>query len=211
MVFNDISGRSLNLIKSKIKAKFHELKSSKTPELFEKEMFNAQKVLKEYDNELVCEKIDKIINKYLDKYELYIRENKSPIGRIFCAINSVSGLQGITPRKFNEFKMAITDYLNNEPIESVEKCSSELMRKISDCTHENIANKVNGFIEAYSIDRINELKADGKFNVESGLELLKPKKNIDAEELMKKMSLKKIISHAFNRIINNIRRLFSRN
>ncbi|WP_323086819.1 hypothetical protein, partial [Providencia alcalifaciens] len=42
VIFNGISDRSLNLIKSKIKARFNELKLSENPELFEKEMFNAQ-------------------------------------------------------------------------------------------------------------------------------------------------------------------------
>lgn len=176
VVFNDISGRSLNLIASKIKAKFDELKSSGKPELFEGEMLNAQELLKKYDNKLVCEKINKIIDKYLEESELYICENKSPISRIWYAINSVFRLQDITSHKFNEFKMAITDYLNNEPIESVEKCSSELMQEILNHTHENIANKVNNFIEVYSIDRVNELKGYANFSVESKPELLKPKK-----------------------------------
>lgn len=208
VIFNEISGRSLNLIESKIKAKFNELKSSETPELFEREMFNAQEILKKYDNKLVCEKINKIVNKYLDEYELYIRENKSPINRIWCAMNSVFGLQDITPRKFNEFKMAIIDGFNKEPIENIERYSSELMQKISNYTHQNIAKKVNDFITIHSIDRVNELKRDENLRVESKSEILAPQENISTEELMKDISLKKIISHVFKRVINNIRRLF---
>ncbi|WP_353244269.1 hypothetical protein [Providencia sp.] len=208
VVFNEVSARSLNLIESKIKAKFNELKSSKTPELFEREMLNAQEILKKYDNKLVCEKINKIINKYLDEYELYIRENKSPISRIWCAINSVFGLQDITPHKFNEFKMAIIDGFKKEPIENIEKYSSDLMRNMSSYTHKNIANKVNDFITSYSIDRVNELKRDENLSVESKTEILAPQENISTEELMKDISLKKIISHVFKRVINNIRRLF---
>ncbi|MEQ5137596.1 MULTISPECIES: hypothetical protein [Providencia] len=211
VAFNGISDRSLNLIKSKIKAKFNELKSSKTPELFEREMFNAQGVLKKYDNELVCGKINNIINKYLDKHEIHIRESKSPISRVWYAINSVNSLQDITPRKLNEFKMAITDYLKEEPIENIEKYSSELMQKISNYTHKNIVEQVNDFITAYSGGRVNELKGYEKISVESKSELLKPKENIDAEELMKSLSLKKIISHVFKRVINNVRRFFSKN
>lgn len=211
VIFNGISYRSLKLIKSKIKAKFNELKSSKNPELFEREMFNAQEILKKYDNELVCKKINNIINKYLDKHEVYIRKNKSPIGRFWYAINSVNSLQDITPRKLNEFKMAIIDCLKEEPIENIEKYSSELMQKISNYTHKNIAEQVNDFITAYSRDRINELKGYEKISVESKSELLKPKENIDAEELMKSLSLKKIISHVFKRVINNVRRFFSKN
>ncbi|HHR6130691.1 TPA: hypothetical protein ACS72K_002311 [Providencia alcalifaciens] len=211
VIFNGISDRSLNLIESKVKAKFNELKSSKNPELFEKEMFNAQGVLKKYDNKLVCEKINNIINKYLGKYDVYIGENKSPISRFWHAINSVSLLQDITPRKFNEFKMAITDYLKDEPIENIEVYSSKLKRNISGFTHENIAEKVNNFIEAYSTDRVNELKGYEKISVESKPELLQPKENIDTEELMKSLSLKKIISHVFKRVINNVRRFFSKN
>lgn len=211
VIFNGISDRSLNLIKSKVKAKFNELKSSKNPELFEREMFNAQEILKKYDNELVCEKINNIINKYLDKHEVYIRGNKSPISRFWYAINSVNSLQDITPRKLNEFKMAIIDCLKKEPIENIENYSSELMQKISNYTHKNIAEQVNNFIEIYSADRVNELKGDEKFSVENNPELLKPKENIDTEELMKSLSLKKIISHVFKRVINNVRRFFSKN
>ncbi|WP_273804491.1 hypothetical protein [Providencia rettgeri] len=211
VVFNEISVRSLNLIESKIKAKFNELKSSKTPELFEREMFNAQEILKKYDNKLVCEKINKIINKYLDEHELYIRENKSPISRFWYAVNSVFGLQDITPRKFNEFKMAIRDDFKKEPIENIEKYSSDLVRKISNYTHENIAKKINDFITTHLIDRINELKGDEKLSDTSKAELLEPKENVTTEELLKEVSLKKIISHVFNRVINNIRRFFVRN
>ncbi|WP_369309877.1 hypothetical protein [Providencia rettgeri] len=211
LVFNKISDRSLNLIEGKIKKKFKELTLSKNPELFEEEMINAQKTLKKYDNELVCNKLNVIINKYLDKYDSYIRESKSPMARIYFAINSVSNLQDITSRKFNEFKMAIIDGFKREPIENIEKYSSDLMRKISNGTHQNIAKKINDFIEIHSMDRINELKGDKKISVESTPELLEPQKNIDTEELMKEISLKKIISHVFNRIINNIRTLFSRN
>lgn len=211
VIFDGISNKSLNLIKSKIKAKFNELKISETPELFEREMLNAQGILKKYDNKLVCEKINNIINKYLDKHEVYIRESKIPISRVWYAINSVSLLQDITPRKFNEFKMAIIDYLKEEPIENIEKYSSELMQKISSYTHKNIANQVNDFIEVYSLDMVNELKKDKKISIESKPELLQPKENIDTEELMKSLSLKKIISHVFKRVINNVRRFFSKN
>lgn len=211
VIFDGISDRSLDLIESKIRAKFNELKSSENPERFEKEMFNVQEILKKYDNELVCKKIDNIINKYLDKHEVYIRESKSPISRIWCAINSVSLLQDITPRKFNEFKMAITGYLKEEPIEDIQESSKKLRDKISSYTHENIAEKVNDFIEVYSIDRVSELKGCEKFSIESKTDLLQPKENIDTEELMKSLSLKKIISHLFNRVINNIRKIFSKN
>jgi hypothetical protein len=211
VIFDGVSDRSLNLIKSKIKTKFNELKSSKTPELFEREMFNAQGILKKYDNKLVCEKINNIINKYLDKHEVYIRENKSPISRFWYAINSVNSLQDITPRKFNEFKMAITDCLKEEPIEDIKEYSSKLMQKISSYTHKNIADQVNDFITVYSGDRVNELNGYEKFSVESKSELLKPKENIDIEELMKSLSLKKMISHVFKRVIDNVRRFFSKN
>ncbi|ETT01552.1 hypothetical protein [Providencia alcalifaciens] len=211
VIFNRISDRSLNLIKSKIKAKFNELKLSETPELFEREMFNAQGVLKKYDNELVCGKINNIINKYLDKHEVYIRENKSPISRIWYAIHSVSLLQGIRPRKFNEFKMAIIDYLKEVPIEDIKEYSSKLKKEISNYTHKNIADQVNDFITAYFGDRVNELKGYEKISIESKPDLLQPKENIDTEELMKSLSLKKIISHVFKRVINNVRRFFSRN
>lgn len=211
VIFDGVSDRSLNLIKSKIKTKFNELKSSKTPELFEREMFNAQGILKKYDNKLVCEKINNIINKYLDKHEVYIRENKSPISRFWYAINSVNSLQDITPRKFNEFKMAITDCLKEEPIEDIKEYSSKLMQKISSYTHKNIADQVNDFITVYSGDRVNELNGYEKFSVESKPELLKPKENIDIEELMKSLSLKKMISHVFKRVIDNVRRFFSKN
>ncbi|MBQ0535553.1 hypothetical protein [Providencia huaxiensis] len=209
--FNGISDKSLSLIESKIKARFNKLKSSETPYLFEKEMFDAQKILKKYDNKLVCEKINNIINKFLDRNELYIRENKVPMDRIWCAINSVSSLQDITPRKYSEFKMAIIDYLKKEPIEDIFESSSELIRKVSRYTHKNIADKVNNFINVYSMDRVKELKGNEKFSVASKIELLEPEKNRDPEELMKDMSLKKIISHVFSRMINNIRRLFSKN
>ncbi|MCG9535122.1 hypothetical protein, partial [Providencia huaxiensis] len=209
--FNGISDKSLSLIESKIKARFNKLKSSETPYLFEKEMFNAQGILKKYDNKLVCEKINNIMDEYLDEYELYIRKNNSPMSRIWYAIISVNSLQDITPRKYNEFKMAIIDYLKKEPIEDIFKSSSELMRKVSRYTHENIAKEVNGFIEDYSIGRVNELSQNKKSSIESELELLESKVNIDKEELMKDMSLKKIISHVFSRMINNIRRLFSKN
>lgn len=209
VIFNGISNKSLNLIKAKIKEKFNELKTSETPELFECEMLSAQGILKEYDNELVCKKINAIINQYLDEHELYIRENRSPISRIWCAINSVFGLQDVTPRKLNEFKMAIIDGLKMEPIENIDKYTSDLRRKISNHTHENIAKQVNDFIDVYSVDRVNELKGNEKFSVASKTELLEPEKNRDLEELMKDMSLKKIISHVFNRVINKIRRLFS--
>ncbi|MEQ5401269.1 hypothetical protein ABN303_11270 [Providencia rettgeri] len=209
--FNGISRRSLNLIESKIKAKFNELKSSKTPEFFEREMFNAQDILKKYDNKLVCEKINNIIDKYLDEHELYIRKNNSPMSRILYAIKSVFELQDITPRKLNEFKMAIIDLLKKDSIEDVFKSSSDLIRKVSHYTHKNIADKVNDFINVYSMDRVNELKGNEKFSVASKIELLEPEKNRDTEELMKKVSLKKIISHVFSRMINNIRRLFSKN
>ncbi|SPZ22207.1 Uncharacterised protein [Providencia rettgeri] len=189
--FNGISRRSLNLIESKIKAKFNELKSSKTPEFFEREMFNAQDILKKYDNKLVCEKINNIIDKYLDEHELYIRKNNSPMSRILYAIKSVFELQDITPRKLNEFKMAIIDLLKKDSIEDVFKSSSDLIRKVSHYTHKNIADKVNDFINVYSMDRVNELKGNEKFSVASKIELLEPEKNRDTEELMKKVSLKK--------------------
>ncbi|HEM7133712.1 hypothetical protein ABN115_19835 [Providencia rettgeri] len=209
VIFNEISNKSLNLIKAKIKEKFNKLKSSETPELFEREMLSAQGILKEYDNELVCKKINEIINQYLDEHELYIRENRSPINRIWCAINSVFGLQDVTPRKLNEFKMAIIDGLKMEPVENIDKYKSDLRRKISNYTHENIAKQINDFIDVYSVDRVNELKGNEKFSVVSKTELLEPEKNRDPEEIMKDMSLKKIISHVFNRIINKIRRIFS--
>ncbi|HBC7428210.1 TPA: hypothetical protein KEY68_000439 [Providencia rettgeri] len=209
VIFNGISNKSLNLIKAKIKEKFNKLKSSETPELFEREMLSAQGILKEYDNELVCKKINEIINQYLDEHELYIRENRSPINRIWCAINSVFGLQDVTPRKLNEFKMAIIDGLKMEPVENIDKYKSDLRRKISNYTHENIAKQINDFIDVYSVDRVNELKGNEKFSVVSKTELLEPEKNRDPEEIMKDMSLKKIISHVFNRIINKIRRIFS--
>lgn len=211
VVFNKISERSLNLIEAKIKERFNELKSSETPEIFEIEMLNMQGILKKHDNELVCKKIDKIINKYLDKHELFIRRSKSSISRIWYAINSVSKLQGVTPRKFNEFKMAIIDDFKKEPIENIEKHASDLKQRISDYTHENIAKMVNDFIDTHSIDRINELKSDEKLSVTSKTELLEPKGNVATEALLKEVSLKKIVSHIFNRVINNIRRLFSRN
>ncbi|MEQ4675671.1 hypothetical protein ABN063_13995 [Providencia vermicola] len=211
VIFNKISGRSLNLIEAKIKERFNELKSSETPEKFEIEMLNMQEILKKYDNELVCKKIDTIINKYLDEHELYIRENKNLISRVWCAINSVFGLQSITPRKLNEFKMLIVDNFEKEPIENIEKHASDLKQRISDYTHENIAKMVNDFIDIHSIDRINELKSDEKPSVASKTELLEPKGSVATEELLKEVSLKKIVSHIFNRVINNIRRLFSRN
>ncbi|GAB1437774.1 hypothetical protein MASR2M36_05100 [Providencia sp.] len=211
LVFNKISHRSLNLIESKIKAKFDELKSSDTPYIFEREMLNAQGILKQYDNELVCKKIDAIINKYLDEYELYIRENKSPMSRIHCAIDSVFRLQDISLRKLDEFKMAIIDYMESEPIENIEICSSKLRHEISGRTHANIAGKVNDFIEIHVIERMNKLKGNEEVNVTSKKELLETKKNIDTEALLKEVSLKKIVLHVFNRVINNIRRLFSRN
>lgn len=211
VIFNGISDRSLNLIKSKIKARFNELKLSENPELFEKEMFNAQGILKKYDNELVCEKINNIINKYLYKNEVYIRENKSPISRFWYAIRSMNSLQDITPHKFNEFKMAIIDCLKDEPIEKIEGYSLELKKNISRFTHKNISEKVNDFITVYSGDRVNELKGYEKISVENKPELLQPKENIDTEELMKSLSLKKIISHVFKRVINNVRKFFSKN
>ncbi|MBV2188250.1 MULTISPECIES: hypothetical protein [Providencia] len=211
VAFNGISKKSLNLIESKIKARFNELKSSKKPELFEMEMLKTQKILKKYDNKLVCEKINNIIDKYLDKHELYIRKNNSPNSRICYAINSVFELQDITQRKLDEFKMAIIDCLKKEPIEDILNSSSDLMRKVSRYTHKNIADKVNDFINVYSMDRVNELKGNEKFSVASKIELLEPEKNRDMEELMKDMSLKKIISHVFSRMINNIRKLFSKN
>ncbi|WP_285317066.1 hypothetical protein [Providencia rettgeri] len=209
--FNRISIRSLSLIESKIKSRFNKLKSSETPELFEKEMFDAQEILKKYDNKLVCEKINNIIDKYLDKHELYIRKNNSPNSRICYAINSVFELQDITQRKLDEFKMAIIDCLKKEPIEDILNSSSDLMRKVSRYTHKNIADKVNVFINDYSMDRVKELNRNEKFSVASKIELLEPEKNRDMEELMKDMSLKKIISHVFSRMINNIRKLFSKN
>ncbi|MEX0425057.1 hypothetical protein KDV38_15170 [Providencia rettgeri] len=209
VIFSGISNKSLNLIESKIKARFDELKSSETPELFEHEMLSAQEILKKYDNKLVCEKINNIINKFLDKNELYIRENRSPISRIWCAINSVFGLQDVTPRKLNEFKMAIIDSLKMASVENIDKYASDLKRKISNHTHENITKQVNDFIDVYSVDRVNELKGNEKISVVSKTELLEPRKNRDPEELIKDMSLKKIISHLLNRVINKIKRLFS--
>ncbi|EPL9570551.1 hypothetical protein MMK73_002633 [Providencia rettgeri] len=209
--FDEISKKSLSLIEAKIYKKFEEMKLSHHPESFEVELLNAQEILKKYDNEIVNKKINTIINRYLDEYQLYIRENKSPISRIWYAINSVSKLQDVTPRKLNEFKMAIIDDFKKEPIENIEKYSSDLVRKISSYTHENIAKKVNDFITTHSIDRINELKRDEKFSVARKTELLEPKENVTTEELLKEVSLKKIISHVFKRVINNIRRFFSRN
>lgn len=211
VVFNGISQQSLNKIETKIKNKLKEMISSQTPELFEREMLNAQSILKKYDNEVVCEEINKIINKYLDKYERFICEGKTPLNRICYAIQSVEKLQSITPRKLNEFKMAIIDSFKYQPIESIDAHSEYLIEVVFKYTHENIKQEINGFIELYAIDRAKELKGDKQYHIESNRELLNVQRDPNAEELMETISVKKIFSHLFSRLINNIRKIFSRN
>ncbi|MDX4945703.1 MULTISPECIES: hypothetical protein [Providencia] len=196
--FNGISSKSLSKIEDKIKAKFNEVKSSKTPEMFEKEMLEAQSILKKYDNDVVCKKIDEIINKYLDRYYVVIKENYSPISRIWSAVRSVSGLQEITPRKLDEFKAAIIDSFKFQSIEFIESHQCELKRKVSKYIDGNIEKKFIEVIEQCANYRRRELKESYQYDTSEPKNLFPKFQEVKPIE---QTSIKEIFSHLYKRFI----------
>lgn len=198
IAFNTISSKSLSKIEAKIQARFNEVMSSKTPEMFEKEMVEAKSILKKYDNEVVCKKIDEIINKYLDRYYVVIKENYSPISRIWSAVRSVSGLQEITPRKLDEFKAAIIDSFKFQSIEFIESHQCELKRKVSKYIDGNIEEKFIEVIEQCANDRRRELKESYQYDTSEPKNLFPKFQEVKPIE---QTSIKEIFSHLYKRFI----------